>query len=139
MEAEPQSNAAPPATQSAIERLEKKRLDEQMIGSHDKAECTICIDEIYLGEEVIVLPCKHWFHGECVLLWLKEHNTCPICRDPVEGGNNNNVNTNDLLPRQPSQPFASASALSAPPHSSPRRRERRTAQRNPDFGWRLTT
>ena len=32
MEANPQSNAAPPATQAAIEKLPKKILDEQMVG-----------------------------------------------------------------------------------------------------------
>ncbi|KAK4450716.1 hypothetical protein QBC34DRAFT_402326 [Podospora aff. communis PSN243] len=86
MEANPSSNAAPPATQSAIERLEKKRIDENMLGAEGKAECTICIDELHKGDEVTVLPCTHWFHGECVVLWLKEHNTCPICRASIEGG-----------------------------------------------------
>ncbi|KAH8742983.1 hypothetical protein F5883DRAFT_50461 [Diaporthe sp. PMI_573] len=72
-------------------------LDRQMMGDSPKVECTICIDEMNLGDEVTVLPCKHWFHGECVVLWLKEHNTCPICRTPIEkrgentaGGNNGN-------------------------------------------------
>jgi hypothetical protein len=84
MEANPQSNAAPPASESAIEKLEKKKLDRQMMGDSPKVECTICIYEMNLGDEVTVLPCKHWFHGECVVLWLKEHNTCPICRTPIE-------------------------------------------------------
>lgn len=95
MEANPQSNAAPPASESAIEKLEKKSLDRQMMGDSPKVECTICIDEMHLGDEVTVLPCKHWFHGECVVLWLKEHNTCPVCRTPIEkrgetGGNSGN-------------------------------------------------
>ncbi|KAH8754799.1 hypothetical protein F5883DRAFT_572427 [Diaporthe sp. PMI_573] len=38
----------------------------------------------FSGEEVTVLPCKHWFHGECVVSWLKMHNTCPICRASIE-------------------------------------------------------
>lgn len=83
MEANPSSNAAPPASEAAIEKLQKKKLDREMMGD-GKAECTICIDDIQLGDEVTVLPCKHWFHGECVILWLKEHNTCPICRAPIE-------------------------------------------------------
>jgi hypothetical protein len=84
MESSPMPNAAPPATQAAIEKLEKKRLDDEMLGGEGKAECTICIDEIKKGDEVLVLPCKHWYHGQCVTLWLKEHNTCPICRMPIE-------------------------------------------------------
>ncbi|KAK0619898.1 hypothetical protein B0T14DRAFT_219068 [Immersiella caudata] len=99
MEQNPSSNAAPPATQTAIERLEKKRIDENMLGPEGKAECTICIDELHKGDEVSVLPCSHWFHGECVILWLKEHNTCPICRASIEGeqsgqsGQNSNSNS----------------------------------------------
>lgn len=92
MEAHPQSNAAPPATEDAIESLEKKKLDRAMMGESDKAECTICIDEMNIGDEVTVLPCKHWFHGECVVLWLKEHNTCPICRTPIEKREGNGAN-----------------------------------------------
>ncbi|KAJ4390726.1 hypothetical protein N0V93_004324 [Gnomoniopsis smithogilvyi] len=92
MEAHPQSNAAPPATEDAIEKLEKKKLDREMMGEGDKAECTICIDEMNIGDEVTVLPCKHWFHGECVVLWLKEHNTCPICRTPIEKREGNAAN-----------------------------------------------
>ncbi|PSR83674.1 hypothetical protein BD289DRAFT_336788, partial [Coniella lustricola] len=84
MDNNPQSNAAPPATEAALESLEKKKLDQEMLGDSTKAECTICIDEMNIGDEVTVLPCKHWFHGECVVLWLKEHNTCPICRASIE-------------------------------------------------------
>ncbi|KAL2126489.1 hypothetical protein VTI74DRAFT_821 [Chaetomium olivicolor] len=134
MEQSPQTNAAPPASQSAIDRLEKKKVDDEMLGPEGKAECTICIDEINKGDEVLVLPCKHWYHGECVVLWLKEHNTCPICRMPIEnreGGdnnnttttnNNNNSNSNGTNNQQPQSPqpqdqssaFASASAQSFP-------------------------
>ncbi|KAK1755796.1 hypothetical protein QBC47DRAFT_401960 [Echria macrotheca] len=84
MENNTQSNAAPPASQAAIDSLEKKRVDDKMLGVEGKAECTICMDEIPKGEEVTVLPCTHWFHGECVTLWLKEHNTCPICRASID-------------------------------------------------------
>lgn len=94
MEANPSSNAAPPASEAAIEKLEKKKLDREMMGD-GKAECTICIDDMHLGDEVTVLPCKHWFHGECVVLWLKEHNTCPICRAPIEKRDANESRPND--------------------------------------------
>lgn len=94
METNPQSNAAPPASEAAIEKLQKKQIDKEMMGDNGKAECTICIDEMQLGDEVTVLPCKHWFHGECVVLWLKEHNTCPVCRAPIEQRDGNNSGGN---------------------------------------------
>ncbi|KAI0843206.1 hypothetical protein F5Y06DRAFT_83245 [Hypoxylon sp. FL0890] len=85
MEANPQSNAPPPASEETIAKLPKRNLDEAMLGPELKGECTICIDDMKLGDEVVVLPCKHWFHEQCVVLWLKQHNTCPICRAPIDG------------------------------------------------------
>ncbi|KAK3352363.1 hypothetical protein B0T25DRAFT_454157 [Lasiosphaeria hispida] len=148
MEANPQSNAAPPATQAAINQLEKKKVDEKMLGAEGKAECTICIDELTKGDEVTVLPCTHWFHGECVTLWLKEHNTCPICRAPIEGGDNQNGNTQQPQRPEQSQPsqeperapwswtnFSTSSSPSGTPRSglrSPGAEQRRTPQENED-------
>ncbi len=85
MEANPQSNAPPPASDEAIKDLLKKKLDAEMLGPELKGECTICIDDMGVGDEVTVLPCKHWFHNECVVLWLRQHNTCPICRASIVG------------------------------------------------------
>jgi E3 ubiquitin-protein ligase RNF115/126 len=85
MEANPQSNAPPPASTEAIANLPRRNLDEEMLGPEQRGECTICIDEMHMGDEVLVLPCNHWFHEECAVLWLREHNTCPICRAPIEG------------------------------------------------------
>lgn len=85
MEANPQSNAPAPASEEAIEKLPRKKLDEAMLGPELKGECTICIDEMKEGDEAVVLPCRHWFHEQCVVLWLKQHNTCPICRAAIDG------------------------------------------------------
>lgn len=111
MESNPQSNAAPPASRAAIDSLERKRIDETMLGPEGKAECTICIESMHKGDEVLVLPCKHWFHGECVTMWLKEHNTCPICRTPIEESNNNNA------PGPPQQPAQSPPTPATGPSS----------------------
>jgi E3 ubiquitin-protein ligase RNF115/126 len=79
-------NGAPPAAQSAIQALPKKKVDKEMLGTEGKAECSICMEPVDLGTEVTVLPCKHWFHYQCIEMWLNQHNTCPHCR---RGINNN--------------------------------------------------
>lgn len=54
--------------------------------------CTICLESLAATpqsetdsasceeEEVCSLPCRHTFHGRCLLGWLRAHGTCPNCR-----------------------------------------------------------
>ncbi|CAK8578947.1 unnamed protein product [Lathyrus sativus] len=45
------------------------------------AECVICLSEFAKGERVRILPkCNHGFHVRCIDKWLKEHSSCPKCR-----------------------------------------------------------
>ena len=93
-------SAPGPATAAAIAALPKKQADKDMVGTDGKAECSVCMDAVTLGDEVTVLPCKHWFHGECVGAWLTEHDTCPHCRQgimPKDGP------SNATTPRSPDQ------------------------------------
>ena len=41
-------------------------------------ECYICLEE---EEEFIALNiCKHQFHFDCIKMWFKEQNFCPVCQ-----------------------------------------------------------
>ncbi|EXJ79554.1 hypothetical protein A1O3_07833 [Capronia epimyces CBS 606.96] len=62
MEQNQAGSAPPPASEEAINSLKKKNVDQEMLGTDGKAECSICMDNVELGEEMTVLPCKHWFH-----------------------------------------------------------------------------
>jgi len=109
MEANPQSNAAPPASEDALSKLNRQKVDEKLLGNAGgNIECTICIEELKVGDDVAHLPCKHWFHDQCVVMWLKEHNTCPICRHPIEesgSSNQNNSNNGDPGDRAGAHPI----------------------------------
>ena len=85
MEQHPTSNAPGPAAPDAISALPKKKLGEKELGPEGKGECSVCMDDVTIGVEVVVLPCSHWFHEACASAWLSEHNTCPICRKGIEG------------------------------------------------------
>jgi len=76
-------NAPGPATADAIASLPTRKITEKDQGSEGKADCSICMDEAKIGEEVTELPCHHWFHGDCVKAWLNEHDTCPHCRQGI--------------------------------------------------------
>uniref|UniRef100_A0A8C2WNS4 RING-type E3 ubiquitin transferase n=1 Tax=Cyclopterus lumpus TaxID=8103 RepID=A0A8C2WNS4_CYCLU len=42
--------------------------------------CIICHEDMN-PVDICVLVCRHSFHDECIRSWLKEHSTCPTCRD----------------------------------------------------------
>ena len=94
------SSAPGPASAAAIAALPKKLVDKSMMGNDGKAECSVCMDNVEIGDQVTVLPCQHWFHGECVGAWLKEHDTCPHCRQGIMPKNASDEATS---PRSPSQ------------------------------------
>jgi hypothetical protein len=74
------------------------------------------------GDMATFLPCNHWFHEECVTLWLKEHNTCPICRTPIEkndrAGNNNSGNNNSNGSNQSQGPASGPSSDRSSPFTT---------------------
>lgn len=42
--------------------------------------CTVCLDEMQIGEELCRLPCMHTFHRCCVHAWLARDRRCMLCR-----------------------------------------------------------
>ncbi|TGZ72126.1 hypothetical protein CRM22_002277 [Opisthorchis felineus] len=64
----------------ALERIcTYKLIDEIQLAQCP--ECPICLCDFIEMEMVLVLPCTHIFHGECVELWLSRGGAdCPLCR-----------------------------------------------------------
>lgn len=84
MEQNNMGNAPPPASASEISHLPKVRITKDMMDpSTGKASCSICMDDVAIGDEVTRLWCSHWFHESCVEAWLKEHDSCPQCRKGI--------------------------------------------------------
>ncbi|XP_038626367.1 E3 ubiquitin-protein ligase Praja-2 [Tachyglossus aculeatus] len=42
--------------------------------------CTICCQEFVENDVITKLPCSHYFHKACLIIWLQKSATCPICR-----------------------------------------------------------
>ncbi len=70
---------APPASRSAIEAMPTIRIRHEHLGT-DAAQCAVCKDEFEIGSQVRQMPCKHMYHEDCILPWLAQHNSCPVCR-----------------------------------------------------------
>ena len=45
-------------------------------------QCMICLGEENLLEGVMTF-CNHQFHAECLRQWTARHNSCPMCRSPL--------------------------------------------------------
>jgi len=44
------------------------------------SECALCLEEYSPGEEVLKLPCGHFFHESCVGPWFAKSLLCPLCQ-----------------------------------------------------------
>ena len=77
--------AHPPTSESALKKLKRFPLSEKYCKKDKKGKielpsCCICLSDIEMKEETVLLPCGHMFHWNCCLSWLKGNNTCPMCR-----------------------------------------------------------
>ena len=63
-------------------RLQTVVLTEEYLAR--EANCGICMEAFSTREEVDLLPCGHFFHGQtCLRPWLRDSRTCPLCREPL--------------------------------------------------------
>ncbi|EFA78308.1 hypothetical protein PPL_08959 [Heterostelium album PN500] len=76
----------PPISEYQFQEL----TEEVIITKRNKeriGDCTICVNEFPLDTEAIKLPCKHYYHFDCITQWLKMHSNCPNCRTQLPTNN----------------------------------------------------
>lgn len=57
--------------------------DRSSKSSQSQPECSICLDTYEVGDNLAcakTYKCNHVFHEDCIKLWLKDRNECPLCR-----------------------------------------------------------
>ncbi|XP_068663845.1 E3 ubiquitin-protein ligase RING1-like [Aristolochia californica] len=69
-----------PTSPASIENIPTVKITTEFLNSHDSLLCAVCKDEFVLDVEAKELPCKHIYHCDCILPWLSQHNSCPVCR-----------------------------------------------------------
>ncbi|KAI3856801.1 hypothetical protein MKW92_044764 [Papaver armeniacum] len=78
------------ASRSAIEGLKRERYSYESGGdnpaknSSDANACVICMDKFEAGTMVTYMPCSHIFHEVCLVPWLQENYSCPLCRLEIQ-------------------------------------------------------
>ena len=55
---------------SALPKIIYKELVEQMSKESVDCDCPVCMESFEIEQEVIVLPCAHFFHVDCSKGWL---------------------------------------------------------------------
>lgn len=91
-----QQQGPPPASRSAIDAMPTIKITQRHLNTD--THCPVCKDKFELGSKARQMPCDHLYHSECIVPWLVEHNSCPVCR--VELPSTGSVNTRNNLNRR---------------------------------------
>ncbi|CAA0386588.1 unnamed protein product [Arabidopsis thaliana] len=77
------------AKQASTSSSAEKMLDsanESKKGTEDELTCSVCLEQVTVGEIVRTLPCLHQFHAGCIDPWLRQQGTCPVCKFRAHSG-----------------------------------------------------
>uniref|UniRef100_A0A674P8S9 RING-type E3 ubiquitin transferase n=1 Tax=Takifugu rubripes TaxID=31033 RepID=A0A674P8S9_TAKRU len=80
-----ENTGPPPADKERIKSLPIISITEEHVGAG--LECPVCKEDYSVEESVRQLPCNHLFHNDCIVPWLEQHDTCPVCRKSLSGQN----------------------------------------------------
>ncbi|KAL9244221.1 hypothetical protein vseg_018022 [Gypsophila vaccaria] len=78
-ENDPNRYGTPPASKTAVDSLPTVAVSEDVVNSESNS-CAVCMTEFEAASYAKQMPCNHLFHSDCILPWLKLHNSCPVCR-----------------------------------------------------------
>lgn len=112
-----ENTGPPPADRDKIKTLPTVQITDEHVASG--LECPVCKEDYSVGENVRQLPCNHMFHNDCIVPWLEQHDTCPVCRKSLSG-QNTATNPPELsgMNFTSSSSSSSASSSSSTPQSS---------------------
>ncbi|CAL9130866.1 unnamed protein product, partial [Musa acuminata var. zebrina] len=71
-------HGAPSASRSSIDAMPIIKINQRHL--RVDSQCPICLERFEIGSEAREMPCTHLYHSECIIPWLEQHNSCPVCR-----------------------------------------------------------
>eukprot|EP01083_Nonionella_stella_P182413 656383_1 len=63
--------------------INSEDIDDEDIDEEQYKQCSICLENINWKKEyksIMVTPCNHYFHDNCLTQWMVQRLTCPTCR-----------------------------------------------------------
>lgn len=102
-----------PAAKKIMQRLSLYYREKNVKSSSNEKEtdedgknCAICLEDFEPRQIVMLTPCNHMFHEECIVPWVKSHGQCPVCRfaicDRIKNRTPVALNTNQVNVSNPS-------------------------------------
>lgn len=123
-ENDPNRYGTPPAAKTAVDALPTVKISEEHMRS-DFSQCVVCMEEFEFGAETRQMPCKHLYHPDCILPWLKLHSSCPVCRfqlateDHDDTSGKKNPSHDNFNPNNSSSLSSSSSSDNSPQITTP--------------------
>jgi hypothetical protein len=58
---------------------------ENILELYNHKLCMICLADFEKHDEIrIIKLCKHFFHSECLLMWIRKEESCPLCKKSLQ-------------------------------------------------------
>ncbi|XP_040867534.1 E3 ubiquitin-protein ligase SDIR1-like isoform X1 [Glycine max] len=96
----PQCGGSSMQQASSSTPAEKKQDNSNAVGSmkasDDDLTCSVCLEQVNVGDVLRSLPCLHQFHANCIDPWLRQQGTCPVCKFRAGSGWSDNGH-NDII------------------------------------------
>ncbi|KAK8928801.1 E3 ubiquitin-protein ligase SDIR1 [Platanthera zijinensis] len=81
-----QQHASSSSESLAEKKHDNSKADAILKNSDDELTCSVCLEQVVVGELIRSLPCLHQFHASCIDPWLRQQGTCPVCKHRAGGG-----------------------------------------------------
>ena len=65
------------------EEIKNLKYDKYIKDKYSEDKCIICQYNFIELESIVGLPCKHFFHFDCLKPWVDKQHYCPLCKTNI--------------------------------------------------------
>ena len=76
-----------------INKLPVRQLKSEDVNklNEENKRCIICFDDFKDNDNLIYLPCFHFYHKKCIINWIQTMPSCPFCKIKINQSNLNKI------------------------------------------------